>query len=64
MLKIGLSKNIQKSKFHDLTHAWGDGVVGGCKNEEILKSVPSKLLKSLTYDNEYGTLVFTANIEK
>ena len=29
-----LSKNIQKSKFHDLTYAWGDWVDKGYQNEE------------------------------
>ena len=42
MLNICLSKNVQKSKFHDLTHDWGEGVVKGRitlvkvqENEEI-----------------------------
>ena len=51
MLKIFLSKNIQKSKFHDLTHTWVDGGGKEYQNEEILKFVPSRLLKSLTYAN-------------
>ena len=34
MLKICLSKNIQKSKFHGLTYAWGEWVVKGYQNEE------------------------------
>ena len=48
MLKICLSENIQNSKFYDLTHAWVEGVGKGYQNEEILKFVPSRLLKSLT----------------
>ena len=34
MLKMCLSKNIQKSKFHDLTCAWGKWVGKGYKNEK------------------------------
>ena len=30
-------KNIQKSKFHDLTELWGQGVGRGYQNEETLK---------------------------
>ena len=33
MLKICLSKNIQKSKFHDLTYAWGEWVGKEYQNE-------------------------------
>ena len=47
MLNICLSKNIQKSKFHDVTHTWVDGLGKGYQNE-ILIFVPSILLKSLT----------------
>ena len=50
MLKMFLSENILKSKFHDLTYAWGKGVGRGHQNEEILKFVPSRLLKSLIQD--------------
>ena len=48
MLKIFLSKIIQKSKYHDLAHVWGKEVGIGYQNEEILKIVSSRLLKSLT----------------
>ena len=34
MLEICLSKNIQKSKFHDLTHAKGDRIDRGYQDEE------------------------------
>ena len=47
-IKICLSKNIQNSKFDGLTHAWGEGVGRGYQNKEILKFVPTRLLKSLT----------------
>ena len=51
-LNICLSKNIQrqKRKFHDLNHAWGEGVGKGIKMKN-LDSVPSRLLKSLAWDN-------------
>ena len=48
MLKICLSKNVKKNKFHDLTHAWGEGVCKGYEYREILKFFTSRLLKSLT----------------
>ena len=48
MIKICLSKNIQNSKSHDMTHAWGKGVRTGFQNEKILRFVPSRLLESLT----------------
>ena len=48
MLKICLSRNIQKNKFHDLIHTWGDEVGRGYQNEEILKFLPSRLLQSLS----------------
>ena len=34
MLKICLAKNIQKSKFHDLSYAWGNRAGRGYQNEE------------------------------
>ena len=34
MLKICLSKNIEKSKFHDLTYGWREGVGRGDQNKE------------------------------
>ena len=34
MLNICLSKNVQKSKFHDLTHVLGETVGRGYQNEE------------------------------
>ena len=37
MLKICLSKNIQKSKFPDLTYAWEDWVGNGYQNKENSK---------------------------
>ena len=37
---ISLSKNIEQSKFHDLTHAWGSELVEGIKMKKILKFVP------------------------
>ena len=43
-----LSKNIQKSKFHDVTHAWVEGLGKGYQKEEILIFAPSLLLKSQT----------------
>ena len=46
--KKHVSKNIQKSKFHYLTHAWGEEVSKVFQNEEILKLLPPRLLKSLT----------------
>ena len=51
MLKICLSKNIQKGKFHVSTHVWGEGVGRGFQNEEILKFLPSRLLRLPTEDN-------------
>ena len=39
MLKICLSKNIQKSNFDDLTQALGEEVGRGYQNEEFLKFV-------------------------
>ena len=45
MLKVCLSKNIQKSKFHDLTYAEGSKLVKGFKMKKMLKFVPSRLLK-------------------
>ena len=48
MLKLCLSENILKSRIHDLTHARGEGVGRGYQNEEILKFVLSKMLKSLS----------------
>ena len=63
MLKICLSKNIQKGKFHVSTHVWGEGVGRGFQNEEILNSVPSRLLKSPTVDsNEGNRLIFRFDI--
>ena len=47
MLKICLSKNIQKSKSHNLAHAWWREIGIGYQYEESLKFVPSRLLKSL-----------------
>ena len=47
-LKLCVSRNIQKNKFHDLIHTWKDRVGRGYQNENILKFVPSALLKSLT----------------
>ena len=41
MFEICLSKNIQKSKFHDLTHAWREGV-DRMYSEDILKFVPAE----------------------
>ena len=64
MLKICLSKNIQKSKFFDLTHAWKVGVSKGYQDKEILKFVPPILLKSLTQDNNQDNQsVFTVYIK-
>ena len=60
MLKICLSKNTQKSKFHDFTHTLGEGVGRGYQNEEILKFVPSRLLNSPTSDNNQGNQLFFA----
>ena len=34
MLKIFLSKNIEKNKFHDLTQAWREWVGWGYENGE------------------------------
>ena len=34
MLKLCLSKNIQKSKFHNLTYTWGEWVCKGSQNGE------------------------------
>ena len=49
MLKICLSKNIQKSKFNDYIPTPEESVlVKGIKMMKILKFVPSRLLKSLT----------------
>ena len=48
MLKIFIYKNIQMSNFYDMVQAWGEGVGIGYQNEEILKFVPSRLLKLLT----------------
>ena len=48
MFEICLSKNIQKSKFHDLTHVLGRELAEGIKMKKILKFVPSRLLKLLT----------------
>ena len=48
MLKICLSEIIQKRKFHNLTSAMGERLSRDNQNEEILKFVPSRLLKSLT----------------
>ena len=47
MHEICLTKNIQKTEFHDLTH-FGDRELVEGQNEEILKFVPSRLLKSPT----------------
>ena len=46
MLKICLSKNIQKGKFYDLTHAWERGVGRGMKMKKFSKVVTYRLLKS------------------
>ena len=51
MFEICLSKNIQKSKFHDLTFALDDGASKEYQNKVILKFLPSRLLKSVTWDN-------------
>ena len=45
MLKI--SKNIQKSKFHDLIHAWGEGVGREFQNQEFFKFVDFYIAKNL-----------------
>ena len=47
MLKIYLYENIQNSESQDLAYARGKEVDIGCQNEEILKFVSSRLLKSL-----------------
>ena len=51
MFEICLSKNIQKSKFHDLTFALDDGASKEYQNKVILNFLPSRLLKSVTWDN-------------
>ena len=43
MLKICLSKNIQKSKFNDMTHSWGRELVEGFKNEENFEICIAKI---------------------
>ena len=48
MLKVCLSKKVQKSKFHHLIHTWGKEVGKGYENEEILEYILSRLLRSLT----------------
>ena len=53
-----------KSKFHDLTGAWGEGVGRGYQNEEILKLVPSKLLNSQSkVSNWCNLLIYRINIQ-
>ena len=47
MLKICLSKKVERSKFHYLTHAGGRELAEGIKMKNILTFVPSRLLKSL-----------------
>ena len=43
---------------------WGKGVGRRYQNEEILKFVPSRLLKSLTNDKNQGhQLIFTDNVQ-
>ena len=65
MLKICLSKNIQKSKFPDLTYAWEEWVGKGYQNKENLKFVTSRLPKLITWDNNKGKqLIFTVNLQK
>ena len=67
ILKICLFKNIEKSKFHDFTHAWGMGVGGGYRNEKILKFVTSTLLKSLTTIrtiNKFSQLIYKNEAQK
>ena len=64
MLKICLSKNVQKRKFHDLTHAWWVEVCKGYENKEFLKFLLSRLLKSLTEDDNYGNKpILTVDIQ-
>ena len=60
MLKICLSKNTQKRKFHDFTHTLGEGVGRGYQNEEIVKFVHFRLLNLPTSDNIQGNQVFFA----
>ena len=49
MPKICLSKKIQKSKFHDFTHAWGKFVGKG-----YLKSEPQYAYKRYAYKKTFS----------
>ena len=67
MRKICLSKNGQKSKFPDLTYAWGKGVNKGYENEEILKCALSRLLKLRTATraiSQFSQLIYNNEAQK
>ena len=51
MLKMCLSQNTQKSKFHDFTYAWGKCVGKGYQNEENFEICTFQIAESLTYDS-------------
>ena len=57
-LKISLEyaylRTFKRTTLNDLIHTWGDGVVRGYQNEEIIKCVPSRLLKSLPSGQQLG----------
>ena len=54
MLRICLSRSIQKSKFYNFIHVWGRELVNAYQIEEIVKFTPSRLLKSRNLGRNLG----------
>ena len=54
MLKICLSKKIQKSKFHDLTYAWAEWVGKGYQNDEHFEICTIQIAKTTNLSHQLG----------
>ena len=58
-------KTFKRANFMILPTREGSGLVKGIKMKKTLKFAPSRLVKSLTYDNNWGNQsIFKVNIQK